>query len=157
MTEGEKTRLIAWGNELEAVHRRLRDALQATRAALGAGTTARPVEGELLPFCHGFCAALTGHHQGEDRELFPVIAAQHPELRETLRKLQQDHALIAELVEDLQVATEGSHRPLEALESQLDGIAAIMESHFGYEERQLRTILDTITLDANPHDVFGPL
>ncbi len=155
VTEDERTRLIAWGNELRSVHHRLREALRVTRAALDSGATGRPAERDLLLFCHGFCTALTGHHQGEDHRLFPVIAAAHPEVRETLRKLEQDHASIAHLLEDLQAAAEGSGPP-ERLESHLDGVAAIMESHFHYEERQLLTILDAMELDADPHDVFGP-
>lgn len=156
MTEGEKTRLIAWGNELRAVHQRLRDALRVTRATLDTGTRDEQARRDLLLFCHGFCTALTGHHQGEDRELFPAIAAEHPELRETLRKLEHDHAMIAGLLESLQTATERDDPP-DRLGPHLEGIAAIMESHFQYEERQLLTILDAMVLDADPHDVLGPL
>jgi DNA-binding transcriptional MerR regulator len=32
------------------------------------------------------------HHEGEDRELFPAVASAHPELRGTLRNLEQDHS-----------------------------------------------------------------
>ena len=32
-----------------------------------------------------------------------------------------------------------------------------MESHFRYEERELPTVLDTLALNADPHDVLGPL
>ncbi len=95
VTEGEKARLIAWSRELRTVHERLREALQLTGAALAAGEPAEPAQRDLWLFCHGFCAALTGHHEGEDRELFPAIAAAHPELRDTLGKLQQDHSMIA--------------------------------------------------------------
>lgn len=144
MSEGEKTRLIAWSNELRAAHQRLREALRATKTA----------QDDLLLFCHGFCTALTGHHQGEDRELFPAIAAAHPELRETLRKLEEDHANIARLIGGLQAAASRAAPPAE-LDRHLEGIAAIMESHFRYEERQLLSILDSLTLDADPHDVLG--
>ena len=156
MTEGEKARLIAWGDELQAVHQRLREALRVTRAALGAGQADRSAGRDLLLFCHGFCTALVGHHQGEDRELFPAIASAHPELRETLRKLQQDHALIAQLLEDLQAAIEEADPP-DRLGPRLDGIAAIMESHFHYEERQLLVVVNAMALNADPHDVLGPL
>lgn len=156
MTEGEKTRLIAWGNELRAVHQRLRDALRVTRMTLGTRQGDGPAGRDLLLFCHGFCTALSGHHQAEDRELFSGIAAEHPELREALRKLEQDHALIAGLLESLQAATDRDDPP-DRLGSHLEGIAAIMESHFQYEERQLLTILDGIALDADPRVVFGPL
>lgn len=156
MTEGETTRLIAWSHELRAVHDRLRDALQVTRTALQDPAPAEAGVRDLLLFCHGFCAALTGHHRGEDRELFPAIAAAHPDLRPTLRYLQQDHSMIAHLLSGLQAAVDRSAPPAE-LDRHLEGVAAIMESHFRYEERQLLTVLDTLSLDADQFTVLGPL
>jgi hemerythrin-like domain-containing protein len=156
VTEGEKTRLVAWSRELRAVHERLREALRVIRAARGADDGTESAIRDLHVFCHGFCTALTGHHEGEDRELFPAIAAQHPELRETLRYLKQDHSMIAHLLAGLQAAVERA-APAAELDQHLDGIAAIMESHFSYEERQLLTILDTLDLTADPSDVLGPL
>ncbi|CAM2842212.1 hemerythrin domain-containing protein [Saccharomonospora xinjiangensis] len=156
MAEGEKTRLIAWSRELHAVHERLREALKVTRQALDSGETAEPFTRELLVFCHGFCTALTGHHEGEDRELFPVIAAVHPEFRDTLRQLEQDHSMIAELLTGLQAALDRGASRAE-LNRHFEGIEAIMENHFRYEERRLLAVLDNLTLDADPQDVLGPL
>lgn len=156
MTEGDTTRLIAWSNELRAVHGRLREALRVTQAAARAGEPTTAPTRELLLFCHGFCTALTGHHDGEDRELFPAIAAARPELGPTLRKLEQDHSMIAHLVAGLQAATERGLPP-DNLEGHLEGIAAIMESHFRYEEHELLTVLSTLALDAEPSKVLGPL
>ncbi len=96
------------------------------------------------------------HHEGEDRELFPAIAAEHPELRDTLRKLEQDHSMIGHLLGGLQAAVDSAASPDE-LARHLEGIAAIMESHFRYEERQLLTVLETLALDADPARVLGPL
>lgn len=107
-------------------------------------------------FCRGFCTALTGHHEGEDRELFPAIVAAHSELRETLRYLEHDHSMIAQLLTGLQNAVDRAAAPAE-LDQQLEGIAALMESHFRYEERQLLRVLDKLALDADPRDVLGPL
>ena len=152
MGEGEKTRLVAWNNELRAVHERLREALLATQAAAAEGAATR----DLLLFCHGFCAALTGHHEGEDRELFTALTQQYPELRETVHYLKQDHSMIAHLIGGLQAAVDRSASPAE-LERHLEGIAAIMESHFRYEERALLTILETLALDVDPHRALGPL
>ncbi|WP_253705473.1 hemerythrin domain-containing protein [Brachybacterium sp. P6-10-X1] len=111
---------------------------------------------DLLLYCHGFCTALTDHHVGEDRLLFPAIAAAHPELRETLRSLVQDHSMISHLVGALQAATQRAASRAE-IDQHLEGIAAIMESHFAYEERQLLSVLDTLALTADPYDVLGPL
>ncbi|MBB4959670.1 hemerythrin domain-containing protein [Micromonospora polyrhachis] len=138
------------------VHDRLRAALAVTRQALADGEPAEPATRDLLLFCHGFCTALTAHHQGEDRDLFPAIAAQHPELRETLRYLQQDHSMIAHLLAGLKAAVARTASAAE-LDQHLEGLAAIMESHFSYEERRLLTVLETLALDADPDAVLGPL
>jgi hypothetical protein len=73
-----------------------------------------------------------------------------------LRALEQDHSMIAHLLGGLQDAVERLASPAE-LERHLEGIGAIMESHFRYEERQLLTVLETLGLDADPEDVLGTL
>ena len=155
-TTGEPARLVAWASELRQVHDRLRRALRIAQDAASAGRSPESAGRELLLFCHGFCTALTGHHEGEDRELFPAIATAHPELRDTLRYLQQDHSMIAHLVSGLQSSVTASATPVE-LARHLEGIAAIMENHFRYEERQLLDVLETLALDADPKRVLGPL
>lgn len=156
MTERETTRLIAWSHELRSVHRRLREALAVTRASLADGTPGEAATRELLLYCHGFCAALDGHHRGEDRTLFPAVAEAHPELQPVLRALEQDHSVIAHLLGSLRAAAGRSAPPAE-LSRHLDGAAAIMESHFRYEERQLLTVLEGLDLAADPAEVLGPL
>ncbi|TQS43013.1 hemerythrin domain-containing protein [Cryptosporangium phraense] len=149
MGEGDKTRLVAWSRELRTVHERLRAALRATRD--------EDVEiHDLLLYCHGFCAALTGHHEGEDRQLFPALAAQHPELRDTIRRLEQDHSMIGYLLGGLQAAVDRS-ATADELRRHLQGVAAIMESHFRFEERTLLPALEDLDLDADPQTVLGPL
>lgn len=41
------------------------------------------------------------------------------------------------------------------LERHLDGVGAIMESHFAYEERQLLHVLETLDLSDDPRAVLG--
>jgi hypothetical protein len=122
--EDGKARLVAWSRELRGVHDRLREALGRARRG-GA-----PLD-DLRLFCHGFCAALGEHHEGEDRDVFPQVAAHYPQLRDTLRALREDHAMIAALLADLAAA------PPDRLGQHLDGVEAIMESHFRFEERAL--------------------
>jgi hypothetical protein len=43
------------------------------------------------------------------------------------------------------------------LDRHLEGVAAIMENHFRYEERQLITVLENLELHAAVKDVLGPL
>jgi hemerythrin-like domain-containing protein len=156
VTEGDTTRLIVWSTEVRQVHARLRRALAVTRDAVAGGAVAPELGQDMLVFCHGFCTALDGHHRGEDRALFPAVAAAHPELRPTLDTLQQDHSMIAHLLGGLRDAVDRGGTP-EELDRHLDGIAAIMESHFRYEERALLRVLETLDLPADPAQVLGPL
>ena len=156
MTERETTRLVAWSTELRRVHQRIREALRVTQEAVSAGHPAERAGRDLLLYCHGFCAALDGHHRGEDRALFPAVEAAHPELAPVLRALEHDHAAIAHLLGELRAALDRS-APAEELDGHLEGVAAIMESHFRYEERQLLTVLETLDLHATVSEVFGPL
>lgn len=155
MSEAEKNRLIAWNRELAAAHRRLRQALRLTRDALTTGD-AGPAGADLMLYCHGFCAALRGHHVSEDVALFPELSARHPGLRSTIAKLMQDHEMMASLLAQLEHVLTSSASPAE-LSVHLDGLSAIMESHFNYEERQLLEILSALDLVADPHAVLGPL
>ena len=155
MSEDEKNRLIAWNRELAAAHQRLRQALRVTRDALGTGNVAS-ARADLLLYCHGFCAALKGHHVSEDTALFPELSARHPRLGPTIAKLVQDHELIAGLLTELDQALTSSATPDE-LARHPDGLSAIMESHFNYEERQLLDVLSTLGLEADPRAFLGPL
>jgi len=153
MTESETTRLIAWSSELREAHIRLRDALAFVRAG---GADPQSADRDLLLHCRGFCTALDQHHRGEDRALFPAIEAAHPELAPVLRKLSEDHAMIDTLLTALRGAADGGIAR-DDLDRHLDGVGAIMESHFAFEERQLLRVLETLALDADPRDVLGTL
>ena len=155
VSEGEKNRLIAWNRELAAAHERLRRALRVTRDALDRGD-AESAGADLLLYCHGFCAALSGHHLSEDAALFPELSARHPGLAPTVAKLVQDHEMIAGLLTQFDRALTTSATPDE-LARHLDGLSAIMESHFGYEERQLLDALSALRVEADPRTFLGPL
>lgn len=154
MTEGEKTRLIAWSNELRRAHDALRDALHLAIESADAGGP--EATRDLLLYCQGFCVALGAHHGGEDRELFPELSARHPELRRVIGKLTQDHDMIATLLVGLERVVH-EQAPPEVLRRHLEGFAAIMESHFRFEEREILEVLATLDWDADPQRVFGPL
>lgn len=156
MTERETTRLIAWSNELRRAHSRLRDALLIARETAQGDSEPPAATQDLLLYCRGFCIALDDHHRGENRALFPAIEAAHPELAPVLRKLEQDHSMIDFLLTALSAAVDKKATP-EELDRHLEGIAAIMESHFAYEERQLLGVLETLALQNAPHLVLGDL
>ncbi|MCO5953504.1 hemerythrin domain-containing protein [Microbacterium yannicii] len=156
MTEHETTRIVAWTVELRRVHSSLREAVRVTREALEEDPRDPSSARDLQLYCRGFCVALGEHHRAEDRTLFPAIEAAHPELAPVLRNLMQDHSMIDHLLTSLSAAAESS-APREELERHLDGVTAIMESHFAYEERQLLAVLDTLGLDQDPQVVLGAM
>lgn len=153
MSEREKARLVAWGHEMYRVHQHLRDALADAQDALSGAGPPELVR-DLLVHCRGFCSALDRHHRGEDAVLFPAIRSAHAHLAPTLDRLTQDHSMIAHLIGGLEQAL-GSGDPAPVLDRHLEGLAAIMESHFRYEERQLRGILAELELDAPGESALG--
>ena len=155
MSASEAARLVAWNDELIAAHTKLRAALRVAQQALDGGEL-ESARQDLLLYCHGFCVALGRHHVGEDTELFPELRARHPELERTLTALEQDHAMIGTLLARFEAAITSSESN-DALALHLEGLAAIMESHFRYEERQLLDVLATLDLQREPSGVFGPL
>lgn len=64
--------------------------------------------------------------------------------------------MISHLLGGLEAAVRSRSAP-EVLAGHLEGIAAIMESHFRYEERRLLTVLEGLALDADPGEALGTL
>jgi hypothetical protein len=63
--------------------------------------------------------------------------------------------MIAHLLRDLAVAAQ-REAPIAELSRHLEGIAAIMESHFRYEEHTILQVLESLSLAADPKHVLGP-
>ncbi|WP_081913553.1 hemerythrin domain-containing protein [Glycomyces sp. NRRL B-16210] len=148
-------RLVAFSAQLRAVHQRLRQALDLARRSVDGEFEDSPGQ-DLLVFCRGFCSALSGHHRSEDGGLFPQILAEHPELKPVVANLMSDHNMLEHLIGGFTAAIE-AEADADALHDHLDGIGAVMETHFGYEERQLLTILDTLALQGTPQTLLGDL
>jgi iron-sulfur cluster repair protein YtfE (RIC family) len=149
-------RLVAWRRQLLEAHARLRLALVTAQDAARVGADVSDASRDLLLYCHGFCVALDGHHRGEDATLFPALVSQYPQAARVVRMLQQDHDMISTLLTRFRTAVDSSESPV-VLAQHLEGFAAIMESHFRFEERELEPLLDRLELHAEPGDVFGPL
>ncbi|MFE1346824.1 hemerythrin domain-containing protein [Streptomyces sp. NPDC058757] len=149
-------RLAAFGNQLVDVHLWLREELARLRSGLDAllsGTGERPRE--LRAHCLAFCSALTRHHTAEDRGVFPALAEAHPELRPVLDELAHDHVQVEETLVRLQALLDGlpaaSAAPLGPEEArrvsgELDGLIALVESHFTYEEKKLVGALNALSV-----------
>ncbi|SHN47993.1 Hemerythrin HHE cation binding domain-containing protein [Cryptosporangium aurantiacum] len=113
------------------------------RESITDGEPREKLSTELGLFCLGFCTALNSHHRAEDGELFPRILAEHPGLAPVVAKLNEDHVLLGYLLTDLERAV--ATADADELLRHLDGIEAIMDSHFGFEERQITAVLDAMT------------
>ncbi|MGF0118535.1 hemerythrin domain-containing protein [Promicromonospora sp. Marseille-Q5078] len=162
-------RLVAWGQELRSVHARLRDALEVAREAAsdaedhadGAPGAPPDPRRRLGLYCHGFCQALEGHHRGEDSSVFTALLDLRPDLADVVAELQRDHRMLDHLLGELSRAV-GADADAATLDRHLDGIDAVMETHFRYEEKRLVDALDEPAVAAalagtDRRAVLGPL
>jgi hypothetical protein len=139
----DRDRAVALSRQLAQAHRELRRRINQLQTGLGQH---RADDDVLATRCLAFCAALTSHHQGEDTGMFAALLRERPDLAGTISKLVQDHEMIASIlsrVVELADRATRSHGPaLAAIGRELAGLAAIMESHFNYEERTIGEALD---------------
>ncbi len=152
----ESARVVAWGRQLRRAHERLADALVSARESIESGA---PVAVPLPPltYCSAFCTALDGHHRGEGSMLFPRVLERHPELAEVVDNLSRDHTMIGHLLGDLRQSIDRGDPP-DVVLRHLDGVEAVMTTHFRYEEKRLLGVLDGLSWDGvDPTEVFGPL
>jgi hemerythrin-like domain-containing protein len=154
-------RLAAFGTMLVEIHDMLRRELADLRADVerhldGRGSRPR----ELKAHCLAFCSALGRHHTGEDAGAFPLLARDFPELRPLVAKMAEDHQLVAGLLRRLDEVLSGIPDEPDAMATrrvlgELDGLTAILESHFGFEEREIVTALDSLPADHTAVELFG--
>lgn len=139
-------------------HQHLRDQLITIRAELGRidhAETGLPVH------CLAFCSAMTAHHMGEDDGMFRELLDARPDLAPTIQNLIDDHAAIAAILLRVRaLAMQAKTTPADSrqgLRRELDGLAAIAESHFRYEERAISAALDNDVPDTGwSQPVFRP-
>jgi hypothetical protein len=153
------SRPAAWAEQMRTVHDRLREALSLAEDGLddsGLDGDGTPEGVDVLLYCWGFCTALSGHHGAEDGTLFPALLGDRPELGGVVIKLRQDHSMIEHLLTGLREAIAKRASPA-IIRQHLDGVGAVMESHFRYEERELLGPLARLKLEAEPRQALGPL
>ena len=153
--------MAALSEQLIHVHQALREQLTSLRQEAAGGTSHRAavtVAGEdLLSHCLSFCSAIHAHHTGEDSQLLPALRAAAPELAPVIDNLIEDHALVAGILRQIRGLLTPGHAPSSpALVRELDGLIAILNSHFSYEERRIAKALDALGPLAWTADVFDP-
>jgi hypothetical protein len=134
----ESSRLVAFGNQLVQAHIALRERIDALRDGLADDAGVK----DLWSHCLSFCAALERHHTAEDDGVFPVLAREYPELRPVLDELGRDHRIVSDALAALEGL--GDADPV-VLRHELDSVAALMETHFTYEERKIADALTALT------------
>ena len=150
---GPHTRVVGFGNQLVEVHIWLREALAELREDVDAYVDGGERPRQLRAHCLTFCSALSRHHSGEDDGVFAVLAEQVPQLRPVLEQLRHDHDVVSGLlrsIEDLVggLAPDPDADEAQRVRSDLDGLTALLESHFRYEERTLVSALNALSVPA---------
>ncbi|GAA3828334.1 hypothetical protein GCM10022226_56410 [Sphaerisporangium flaviroseum] len=145
---GPNGHLTAFGHQLIEVHNWLRQELARLREDVDShhdGHAQWPRE--LRAHCLTFCSAVTRHHTGEDNGAFHALAEQFPELRPVLEELTRDHHVVADMLRGLAKLLDLGPDPQDPQRvlRELDGLAALLESHFFYEEKRIVTALNTLS------------
>ncbi|MGY0058551.1 nitroreductase/quinone reductase family protein [Streptomyces sp. LZ34] len=129
------------------------DAHLAARAAHhGPGEPPAPGLGlQIRQHCLAFCEALTHHHTGEDTAVFPALATHHPDLREPLDRLGDQHRTLTRLKEQLltllaDIATADPVR----FRAGLDQLTEELTRHLDDEEQWLLPVLAQIPFPPTP-------
>ncbi|NUR72732.1 MAG: hemerythrin domain-containing protein [Hamadaea sp.] len=126
----DHTRLLALSHQLADLHNRLRDQLADLDAPA-----------DLPTHRLAFCEALTHHHTSEETGAFTQLEAESPELRPILDELRRDHEQIVTALQQL------ADNPTKL---QRDTLAALLETHFTYEERKLAAALNRLDPTLGP-------
>jgi hypothetical protein len=155
-------RAVALSEQLIQVHQSLRERIASVRQQVTAGAgrpaAGAPIPEDLLSHCLGFCTALHTHHTGEDHHLLPALRAASPALAPVIDNLIEDHRLVADILQRIRDLLAPDRNPAApgTLIRELDGLTAILESHFSYEERRLASALDALGPSGWDADVFAP-
>ena len=131
------------GQGLVRIHDAFRRELALVRREVAAGPG---LGAQVRINCLAVCEGLHHHHGMEDAGLLPLAVAEHPELGEAVARLQREHRVVAELLEQLQRAVgERGAAPGDVL-PEVDRLIALLEAHLDYEEEQLVPLLDAIAV-----------
>ncbi|MEV5328696.1 LLM class flavin-dependent oxidoreductase [Nonomuraea sp. NPDC052634] len=91
-------------------------------------------------FCATFNRLLTVHHTIEDESMFPAILERDSTLAPVIKKLEQEHEVIAEMLGELDaacVALLADPAAIEQVRAGVDRLVQVLSSHFAYEEEEL--------------------
>ncbi|HEX4813810.1 MAG TPA: LLM class flavin-dependent oxidoreductase [Nonomuraea sp.] len=137
------------GRHLVDVHdgyrAQMRQVLDAIEEVAAAGPEADRLSGRqnrwtLGAYCATFRRLLTVHHTMEDEVLLPALLGHDSTLAPVVKKLEQEHEVIADLLVRLDEACAdllANPARIGRVRARADRLAAMLASHFAYEEEEL--------------------
>jgi alkanesulfonate monooxygenase SsuD/methylene tetrahydromethanopterin reductase-like flavin-dependent oxidoreductase (luciferase family) len=107
--------------------------------------TMRQNDWALGAYCQAYCRVVTTHHSIEDQSMFPHLRARDVDLAPVIDRLEDEHHVIAGVLDDVDRALVAVVSPSESgepdglarLREAVDLLADTMRSHLSYEEREL--------------------
>ena len=140
-----RTELTQLRDVVEQVRRGLLSVGQA-RSVINT-MTMRQNNWTLGAYCESYCRVVTGHHTLEDRSIFPHLRRRQPSLTHVIDRLEQEHHVIADVLEQVDEALVGivgadgygtaGREALDELQRTVDLLTDTLLSHLSYEEREL--------------------
>jgi hemerythrin-like domain-containing protein len=146
----------AVGQHLAQVHDHLRSELSQVRellrrvkqGSLDVGRareaisemTMRQHNWTLGAYCASYCAIVAGHHGLEDQAIFPHLRGADPGLTPVIDRLEAEHVVIHEVMQDVDRALVNLVRSpgdFSEIDEAVDLLAKTLLSHLEYEERQI--------------------
>jgi hypothetical protein len=91
-------------------------------------------------FCQSYCRLVTTHHTIEDVAMFPRLRSLEPGLGDVVDRLEDEHRVIHDVLEELDAALVrfvGDPEDHEQLREAVDQLSDTLLSHLSYEEREL--------------------
>jgi hypothetical protein len=140
--------LVEVHDHLRSELTRLRDLVEQVRVGtmqLGAARSAinemtmRQNDWTLGAYCASYCRVVTGHHGLEDEAVFPHLRSADATLAPVIDRLEQEHVVIHDVLEQVDralVALVAHPGDLEPLQQAIDLLTDTLLSHLAYEEQQ---------------------
>ena len=151
---GAGAHLVEVHDGLRAELTRLRDIVEQVVAGEEQAHRARNAINELTmrqnnwtlgAYCAQYCRFVTGHHGLEDRSVFPHLRRSDPALTPVLDRLESEHLVIHDVLEQLDEALVGlvsGDSGTAELKRVVDLLSSTLLEHLAYEESELVTALD---------------
>ena len=91
-------------------------------------------------YCASYCRVVTGHHLLEDRSMFPHLRRSDPQLAPVLDRLEQEHHVIHDVLEQVDhalVQMVSGEQGTSVVREAVELLSTTLLSHLSYEEREL--------------------